>query len=110
MLVWASKHFRVGLLSNIMPGLIDSLIKMGKLPDIAYDSIVDSSVVGAIKPEADIYKIAEDKAGVPSNEILFVDDSRTNLMAADRQGWNVLWFDGYRPSESVDNIKQYLEL
>jgi putative hydrolase of the HAD superfamily len=110
MLVWASKHYRVGLLSNIMPGLINSLIKMGKLPDIAYDSIVDSSVVGAIKPETDIYEIAEQKAGVPSNEILFVDDSRTNLMAADRQGWNVLWFDGYRPSESVNNIKEYLEL
>lgn len=109
LLMWASKHYRVGLLSNIMPGLIDSLIASGKLPNIKYDAIIDSSQVGAIKPEADIYKIAEGEAGVPSEEILFVDDSRTNLMAADRQGWKVLWFDGYRPAESVKKIRESLE-
>jgi putative hydrolase of the HAD superfamily len=109
MLIWASKNYRVGLLSNIMPGLISSLIESGKLPDIKYDAIIDSSQVGAIKPEADIYKIAEGEAGVPPEEILFVDDSRTNLMAADRQGWKVLWFDGYRPAESVKKIRESLE-
>jgi putative hydrolase of the HAD superfamily len=80
------------------------------LPNIRYDAIVDSSQVGAIKPEADIYKIAEGEAGVPANEILFVDDSRTNLMAADRQGWRVLWFDDYRPAESAEKIRNILEL
>jgi putative hydrolase of the HAD superfamily len=109
-LVWASKHYKVGLLSNIMPGFIDSMIKAGLLPNIRYDAIVDSSQVGAIKPEADIYKIAQGEAGVPAEEILFVDDSRTNLMAADRQGWRVLWFDDYRPAESAEKIRNILEL
>ena len=109
-LVWASKHYKVGLLSNIMPGFIDSMIKAGLLPNIRYDAIVDSSQVGAIKPEADIYKIAQGEAGVPPQEILFVDDSRTNLMAADRQGWRVLWFDDYRPAESAEKIRNILEL
>lgn len=107
-LVWASKHYKVGLLSNIMPGFIDSMIKAGLLPDIKYDAIVDSSQVGAIKPESDIYKIAQGEAGVPPQEILFVDDSRTNLMAADRQGWRVLWFDDYRPAESAEKIRHIL--
>jgi len=109
-LVWASKHYKVGLLSNIMPGFINEMIKNGLLPNIKYDAIVDSSQVGAIKPEADIYKIAEGEAGVPPQEILFVDDSRTNLMAADRQGWKVLWFDDYRPAESAEKIRHILEL
>jgi FMN phosphatase YigB (HAD superfamily) len=106
---WASKHYRVGLLSNIMPGLIDALIKNGKLPDIKYDVIIDSSEVGAIKPEEDIYKIAEAETGVKPGEILFIDDSRTNLMAAERQDWRVMWFDDYDPSVSVAKIKKALE-
>ncbi len=110
LLVWASKHYKVGLLSNIMPGFIDSMIQSGLLPNINYDAIIDSSQVGAIKPEADIYKIAEGEAGVPPEQILFVDDSRTNLMAADRQGWKVLWFDDYRPADTATKIRTILEL
>ena len=109
LLKWASKNFKVGLLSNIMPGLVQTMIDIGKLPDIAYDVIVDSSEVGAIKPETDIYKIAEAETGVRSEEILFIDDSRTNLMAAERLGWRVMWFDDYDPASSVDKIKKALE-
>jgi putative hydrolase of the HAD superfamily len=105
---WASLHYRVGLLSNIMPGFIDDMIKNGVLPDVTYDVIVDSSQAGAIKPEEAIYTIAQNKAGVSSEEILFVDDSRTNLMAAERMGWKVLWFDSYRPTESTTRIKTAL--
>ncbi len=110
LLVWASKNFKVGLLSNIMPGFVDTMIKRGILPSVKYDAIVDSSKVGAIKPEQRIYEIAQQYSGVTPGEILFVDDSRTNLMAADRMGWRVLWFDDYRPQDSADKIRTVLEL
>ncbi len=110
LLIWAAQNFKVGLLSNIMPGFIDEMIKNGSLPAIRYDAIIDSSEVGAIKPELDIYKRAQLKAGVPADEILFVDDSRTNLMAAERLGWKVLWFNDMQPTESVARIKSSLEL
>ncbi len=106
---WASQHYRIGLLSNIMPGFIDDMIQSGKLPDIKYDTIIDSSQVGAIKPEQAIYDIAQERAQVGPEEILFVDDSRANLMAAEHKGWKVLWFDDYRPSESVRKIRESLE-
>jgi FMN phosphatase YigB (HAD superfamily)/DNA-binding XRE family transcriptional regulator len=110
LITWASQNFKVGLLSNIMPGFIDKMIKTGLLPDINYDAIIDSSVVKAIKPETNIYKIAEKQAKVAPNEILFVDDSRTNLMAAENQGWRVLWFDDMSPAESVARVKSALEI
>lgn len=109
LLKWASEHYKIGLLSNIMPGFINEMISKGLLPKLQYDVIVDSSEVGSIKPEESIYEVASKKAGVPSSEILFVDDSRTNLMAAERLGWRVLWFDDYRPTESARRIKDALE-
>lgn len=104
-----AKDYKIGLLSNIMPGLLHGLIAKGLIPDAEYDAIIDSSEVGTIKPEARIYQLAAEQSGVAPGEILLVDDSRTNLMAAGNQGWKVLWFDDYRPTESIDRIKKSLE-
>jgi FMN phosphatase YigB (HAD superfamily)/DNA-binding XRE family transcriptional regulator len=106
---WASEHYHVGLLTNIMPGFVDAMLQRKLLPDLEYDAIIDSSVVQAIKPEAKIYKAAEQKARCPAPEILLIDDSRANLMAAEKQGWHVLWFDDYRPDESAERVREALE-
>jgi len=106
---WAGQNYKIGLLTNIMPGFIDVMRKQGILPNVQYDVIIDSSEVRSIKPEAAIYDIATQKAGCAASEILLVDDARTNLMAAEKQGWHVLWFDDYRPEESVSRIKDALE-
>lgn len=103
-----SKEIPIGILSNTMPGFIDELRDKGLIPDLDYACIVDSSVVGSVKPEPTIYKTAESLAGFSGENILFVDDSRTNLMAAEKFGWRVLWFDDYRPSESVKRVKDAL--
>lgn len=110
LVTWAVSQYSVGLLSNIMPTFIDEMMKAGLLPALPYAAVVDSSKVGAIKPERQIYEIAQEMAGVPAEEILLVDDSRTNLMAAEHMGWKVLWFDDYRPDESADRVRQALEL
>lgn len=109
LLVWASEHYHVGLLSNIMPGFINRMIAEGALPRLKYDQIIDSSVIKAIKPEEKIFQIAAERAGVAPEEILLIDDSRPNLMAAEKQGWKVLWFDDYRPDESAARVKRALE-
>lgn len=109
MVVWSSQYYRVGLLSNIMPGLIDAMLERGLLPRIDYAAIIDSSVVSAIKPEPKIYEIAQEASKSDPHEILLIDDSRTNLMAAERAGWHVLWFDDYRLEESVARVRAALE-
>lgn len=110
LVAWASEHYYVGLLSNIMPGFIDVMLERGLLPKLNYASIIDSSKTGAIKPEPHIYEAAQAFAnGCAPEEILLIDDARTNLMAAERMGWKVLWFDDYRPDESVARVRQALE-
>ena len=106
---WAHEHYRIGLLTNIMPGFIKVMRERGLLPDVAYDAIIDSSEVKVIKPESGIFAIATERAGVPAENILFIDDSRANLMAAEKHGWHVLWFDDYRPDESAERIREALK-
>lgn len=106
---WAKEHYHIGLLSNIMPGFIEAMRGRGLVPDLAYDAIIDSSVVQAIKPEPRIFELACEQTKVDPSSILLIDDSRANLMAAERLGWRVLWFDDFRPKESVERIKQALE-
>jgi putative hydrolase of the HAD superfamily len=106
---WVSQHYGVGILTNIMPGFLDTMRQKGLIPDIAYDALIDSSVVHIIKPEIEMYKLATKKAGCRPDELLLVDDSMTNLVAAEKSGWHVLWFDDYRPDESSKRIRQILE-
>jgi HAD superfamily hydrolase (TIGR01509 family) len=105
---WIARNYRVGLMTNAMPGFTQELISSGRIPNLNYDVIIDSSEVKTIKPEEKIYQLAEQRAGVPAAEILLIDDARANLMAADRAGWHVLWFDDYQPDESIERARTSL--
>ena len=109
LLAWVADNYHVGLLTNIMPGSLQAMMQQHLLPDIEYAAIIDSSEVGAIKPEEKIYQIATEKSNYQPDEILLVDDSRSNVMAAEKFGWKVLWFDHFHPNESIVRIKKILE-
>lgn len=107
-LSWAAEHYRIGLLTNIMPGMLNELLRLGKVPSLPYDVIVDSSLVGAIKPEPGIFKYATEQAGVPVEEIMLIDDTQANLVAAEKYDWRVVWFDYARPEESAAHLREVL--
>lgn len=106
---WASRHYNVGLLSNIGPGFVKDMLAHNLLPDLEYAAIVDSSKVGVIKPDQKIYDIAQKMANVPPQEILLIDDSRANLIPAQKQGWHVMWFNDYDPLDSTERVRAALE-
>ena len=106
---WTADHYKVGLLTNIMPGLLQQLKSLDKVPALPYDATVDSSELGTIKPETAIYAVAEERAGVDPSQILFIDDTKANLTAVEARGWHVIWFDYGRPAESAAEIRKALE-
>jgi len=62
-------------------------------PATLFDVVVDSSEVGARKPEARIYEITRELLGVAHDEIFFLDDIGQNLKAARALGWNTVLYD-----------------
>lgn len=106
---WSAERYQVGLLTNIMPGLLSAMKSRGLLPAVDYTAVIDSSEVGMVKPEANIFTLATEQAGVAPHEILLIDDTHANLRAAEKAGWHALLFDDYRADESVDRARQALE-
>ena len=109
LLKWVAQNYKLGLLTNIKPGLLPKLRAEGLLPDVDFDAVIDSSVVGFVKPQPQIYKLAQKDSGVDAKEILLVDNERPNLVAADRAGWQTVWFNELDPTDSAKRIKEALE-
>lgn len=109
LVTWVAENYRLGILTNTMPGLIDVMLQNGTLPRVSYDAIIDSSVEHTVKPEGRIFEIAAEKAGAAHGEILLIDDARANLTAAGKLGWHTLWFDSYLPEQSIENVRSALE-
>jgi epoxide hydrolase-like predicted phosphatase len=77
-------RYFVGLISNSWPDLRDYIARQGF--DDAFDHMVISGEVGVMKPEARIYQIALEQAGVSPNEAVFVDDVYENIEGCERVG------------------------
>jgi FMN phosphatase YigB (HAD superfamily) len=108
LVAWAAKNYRVGLLSNIMPGFITAMRARELLPNVDYDAVIDSSEVHHIKPDPEMFDLAAKEAAAKPTEILLVDDGRPNLIAAEHAAWHTLWFDDYHPEESIARIRETL--
>ena len=106
---WIAANYEVGILTNSMPGSVDTLRQRGLIPDVGYAAVIDSSKIGLIKPEPEIYRKAQELAAVEPSEILLIDDTRANLVAADKAGWHGLWSDELDPEDTINRIKQTLE-
>jgi len=72
-------------------------------PATLFDVVIDSSEVGARKPEPLIYEITREKLGVAHDEIFFLDDIGQNLKAARALGWNTVLY------EHTDQVLAVLE-
>ena len=107
-LSWAAEHFEVGLLTNNWLGFTDELLAKNIIPKLDYASVIESAKVGCFKPEAKIYDMAQELAGVPPQEILLVDDNPAYIAGAEKAGWHTELFDENNPSGSIERIKQIL--
>ncbi|PIY80694.1 MAG: hypothetical protein COY80_01520 [Candidatus Pacebacteria bacterium CG_4_10_14_0_8_um_filter_42_14] len=103
-----ANKYKVGLLTNMYPRML-SLIQEKKLvPDLAWDVVVDSSLVGYQKPETEIFLLAEKLAKVEPNQIFFVENSKEHTEAAEKRGWKTLLYDPKDPQTSNSALLELL--
>lgn len=102
------RFYKLGLLTNAEHNGMHNARRKGLLPDVEWDAIVDSSLLGVIKPEKRIYEIAEQMSGVKPNEIFFTDDRLLNVTTAKSRGWQGMVFETNNASRSVKKLTRLL--
>lgn len=102
------KTHKVGLLTAMYPGLLDTIKRHGLMPNIEWEVIIDSSIVGSNKPEKEIYVIAEKEAGVTYDEILFIDNKEKNLIVPKELGWQTFFYNSSNYEESNRELEAFL--
>ena len=73
---------------------------------LLFDHVIDSSEVGARKPEPAIYEMTRERLGVAHGEIFFIDDIGQNLKAARAFGWQTYLFRD--ESEALATLERLL--
>ncbi|HSX30417.1 MAG TPA: HAD-IA family hydrolase [Candidatus Saccharimonadales bacterium] len=107
---WVAENYRLGVLTNTLPGLVGPMLENGILPRVHYDVIIDSSEVHALKPEPEMFQIAAERSGMASpHEILLVDDDQQNLSAAAQLGWQTISFHAYQAADSIVAVSTALQ-
>lgn len=103
-----SSKYHVGLLTNIHPGVFDEACKRKHIPKIDYKVIIQSCLVGMVKPEKEIFHYARQMAKVDHEEILYIDDFELNINSANKLGWQAILFETNCPNKTIKEIKRLL--
>jgi len=73
-----------------------------------FSIVIKSCDVGFLKPEREIYQLAQERVKASPHQILFVDDKEENIETAISLGWWGVVFDEDNPQKSIQKIKKSL--
>ena len=96
--------YKTGLISNAWGDLREYILRE-KFED-AFEHIVISAEVGAVKPDAKIFQIALEQAGVKPKEMVFVDDFAVNIEGCEKLGIKGILFKD--PESTIKQLKALL--
>lgn len=105
----AKEHgYRIGILSNIYPTVFPKLLDVSAVPNIDWDSVVLSCELGSVKPEKEIFRVAQERSG--SQQLYLLDDLQTNVEMARTLGWRGTIFNPRKPNLAIAEIRRELDL
>ncbi len=96
--------YKTGLISNAWGDLRDFIVR--EKFDDAFDKMIISAEVGAMKPEAKIFRIALEQFGVSPSEAVFVDDFYANIQGCEKVGIKGIYFKD--PETALQQLKKLL--
>jgi FMN phosphatase YigB (HAD superfamily) len=100
--------YKIGLLTNMYPNMLDAIYKAGLMPNITWDVTIDSSIEKVRKPQTEIFQLAQDKSGFKGEEILFIDNGVKHVYAAKQFGWQGFVYDPTNTEKSNKDLEAIL--
>ena len=112
------KNYKLAILSNGTPSLLNELVKSNKLENI-FDDLFSIEEVGIYKPDSKVYDLPIKKYNVKKNEVIFLSANTWDVSGGGNYGYNAIWvnrnkdiFDNldYKPIYQIDNLFKLLDL
>ena len=112
------KNYKLAILSNGTPKLLDELVNSNNLNNI-FDDIFSIEKVGIYKPDAKVYDIPVKKYKIQKEEIVFLSANTWDVSGGGNYGYSSIWvnrnngiFDNldYVPKKEVKNLNQLLDI
>ena len=112
------KKYKISILSNGTPDLLDGLVKSNNLGKM-FDDIFSIEQVGIYKPDKKVYDMPIKKYKVEKNEVAFLSANTWDVSGAGNFGFNAIWvnrnkniFDklDYIPHNEINNLNGLLKL
>ena len=112
------KQFKLAILSNGTPLLLNSLVKNSNLENI-FDDIFSIEQVKIYKPDPKVYDLPVKKYKVEKKEITFLSANTWDVSGGGNYGYNAIWvnrnkniFDNldYTPNTEIKNLSELISL
>ncbi|MEA3355540.1 MAG: hypothetical protein U9Q63_03595 [Patescibacteria group bacterium] len=106
---YAKKHYKVGLLTNQYPRMLPLIMQGKQIPNVEWDIVIDSSIVGLQKPDPNIFKLSQKRAKTKSKYIFYIDNDQKHLDSAKNLGWQTFLYDPSNPLKSSKKLLDFLK-
>ncbi len=95
------KDFKLAILSNGTPSLLNELVRSNNLENI-FDDIFSIEEVEVYKPDSKVYDIPIKKYNIKKNEVAFLSANTWDVSGGGNYGYNSIWVN--RNSNTFDNL------
>ena len=111
------KNFKLAILSNGTPDLLNELVESNKLNNL-FDDLFSIEEVKIYKPDPRVYEIPIKKYKIKSDEITFLSANTWDVSGGGNFGYNSIWVNRYnsvfdildfQPKNEISNLTQLLD-
>ena len=112
------KNFKLAILSNGTPSLLDELVKSNNL-DKLFDDIFSIEEVGIYKPDSRVYDLPIKKYKIKNSEVIFLSANTWDVSGGGNYGYQSIWvnrnnniFDNldFNPSNQIKDLTELVNL
>ena len=112
------KNYKLAILSNGTPALLNQLVKSNNLENI-FNDIFSIEEVKVYKPHSNVYNIPVEKYQLQKEEVAYLSANTFDVSASGNYGFNPVWvnrnngvFDNldYVPKYQVENLGKLLDI